>query len=172
MPSQSSLEVEAVQGRAEVGDSTPHTVTIPHNAPVFTASPDSVPGQDAKGAGRKTVVPVHLSLRNLNCLKPFDSLSAVLLAFKNKCSFNLNNVMSSSSDALSIQRHQNFLSIKVAAGTAEPVESQDSNVEEELPETIKNIKVTTGTCATVNLFRKKQICHGAFKTFELLLTFM
>ena len=80
--------------------------------------------------------------------------------------------MSSSSDALSIQRHQNFLSIKVAAGTAEPVESQDSNVEEELPETIKNIKVTTGTCATVNLFRKKQICHGAFKTFELLLTFM
>ena len=141
--SQSSLEVEAVQGRAEVGDNAPHTVTIPHNAQVFTASPDSVPGQDAEGASRKTTAPVHLSLRNLNCLKPFDPLSAVFLAFKNKCSFeNTNNIISPSSDALSIQRHQNFLSIKVAAGTAEPVESQDSNVEEELPETIKNIKVT------------------------------
>ena len=80
--------------------------------------------------------------------------------------------MSSSSDALSIQRHQNFLSFAMAAGTAAPAESQDSKLEEELPETIKDIKVTTGTCVTVNLFRKKQIHYGAFRTFEFLLTFM
>ena len=67
--------VPSQQGRAEVGDSTPHTVPIPHSAPVFTASPDSIPDQDAKGVDRKTTVPVHLSLRNLNCLKPIDSHS-------------------------------------------------------------------------------------------------
>ena len=66
----------------------------------------------------KAAATVHLSLRNLSCLKPSDTLSAILLAFKNKCSFNKFNVLPSSFDVQDIQTHQNFLSFGIGAGPA------------------------------------------------------
>ena len=138
----------------------------------------------AEGGGRRNEA--HLSLRNLNFLRPQNLVSAILLAYRTHCLFAKDVPPPSSHVGAEVRPPGNVVHLKTARKLARPVAKMSKKITwanpiatsspeplwchqlEDGVSTRDVINVNPGTCSTYGLFQRKKIQHGFFRTFTFL----
>ncbi len=158
----------------------PHTTS---GVPCLALSP-TVVGEAGTGAR------LHLSLKNIDSLRPSNIISAIKIAFRTHASFSDNVPHPSSHVGVEVRPAGNVVHPKpaiktaclvarkpksitwanpVSVSTPEPVWS--GQFEDRL-DTCDVTSVGTGTCHTYNLFQRKEIQFGFFKIFKFLVALL
>ena len=158
----------------------PHTTS---GVPCLALSP-TVVGEAGTGAR------FHLSLKNIDALRPSNIISAIKIAFKTRASFSENTPHPSTHVGVEVRPAGNVVhpkpAIKMARLVAKkpkkiiwanpvsvltPVPVWSGQFEDQLS-TCDVTSVGTGSCHTYSLFQRKEIRFGFFKTFQFLVALL
>ena len=144
----------------------------------------TVLGEEGTGAR------LHLSLKNIDSLRPHNIVSAIKIAFRTHSLFSSNTPHPSSHVGAEVRPTGNVVYPKSARKLARPVARRPKKITWANPISVSSpeppwchqledgvntcdvTSVSTGTCNTYGLFQRKKMKFGFFKTFSFLVTLM